>query len=163
MRVKRRGADGDEDETEGDTEGTAGDCDMILSFTLAPGTVRATLESELSSRRDKLSGVDSMQNAERLQMAGHLASAGRALTGMKKRPVIPWFSRNDRAFCLMLAEWTGLEPATPGVTGRYSNQLNYHSSTACCKNLASPRGTAPFPAFRTAAVAQIKHNRRRAL
>ena len=28
---------------------------------------------------------------------------------------------------LMLAEWTGLEPATPGVTGRYSNQLNYHS------------------------------------
>ena len=26
-----------------------------------------------------------------------------------------------------LAEWTGLEPATPGVTGRSSNQLNYHS------------------------------------
>ncbi len=33
-----------------------------------------------------------------------------------------------------MAEWTGLEPATPGVTGRYSNQLNYHSavvSLAC--------------------------------
>jgi hypothetical protein len=29
---------------------------------------------------------------------------------------------------LILAEWTGLEPATPGVTGRYSNQLNYHSA-----------------------------------
>ena len=28
---------------------------------------------------------------------------------------------------MKLAEWTGLEPATPGVTGRYSNQLNYHS------------------------------------
>ncbi len=28
-----------------------------------------------------------------------------------------------------LAEWTGLEPATYGVTGRYSNQLNYHSSS----------------------------------
>ena len=27
-----------------------------------------------------------------------------------------------------LAEWTGLEPATPGVTGRYSNQLNYRSA-----------------------------------
>jgi hypothetical protein len=27
-----------------------------------------------------------------------------------------------------MAEWTGLEPAPPGVTGRYSNQLNYHSS-----------------------------------
>lgn|GEM_PF-6605602 len=25
------------------------------------------------------------------------------------------------------AEWTGLEPATPCVTGMYSNQLNYHS------------------------------------
>ena len=31
---------------------------------------------------------------------------------------------------LELAEWTGLEPATPGVTGRYSNQLNYHSVVA---------------------------------
>ncbi len=29
-----------------------------------------------------------------------------------------------------MAEWTGLEPATPGVTGRYSNQLNYHSESA---------------------------------
>ena len=28
-----------------------------------------------------------------------------------------------------MAEWTGLEPATPGVTGRYSNQLNYHSKS----------------------------------
>ena len=31
-----------------------------------------------------------------------------------------------------LAEWTGLEPATPGVTGRYSNQLNYHSRLKIC-------------------------------
>ena len=29
-----------------------------------------------------------------------------------------------------VAEWTGLEPATPGVTGRYSNRLNYHSPIA---------------------------------
>lgn len=28
-----------------------------------------------------------------------------------------------------VAERTGLEPATPGVTGRYSNRLNYHSSS----------------------------------
>ncbi len=27
-----------------------------------------------------------------------------------------------------MAERTGLEPATPGVTGRYSNQLNYRSA-----------------------------------
>ena len=32
----------------------------------------------------------------------------------------------DEAFS-NLAERTGLEPATPGVTGRYSNQLNYRS------------------------------------
>src|SRR3989338_8722297 len=30
-------------------------------------------------------------------------------------------------FVRVLAERTGLEPATPGVTGRYSNQLNYRS------------------------------------
>ena len=38
----------------------------------------------------------------------------------KREPLAPVY--------LLLAEWTGLEPATPGVTGRYSNQLNYHSS-----------------------------------
>jgi hypothetical protein len=27
-----------------------------------------------------------------------------------------------------MAERTGLEPATPGVTGRYSNRLNYRSA-----------------------------------
>ena len=37
--------------------------------------------------------------------------------------------RARRPFFEHLAEWTGLEPATPGVTGRYSNQLNYHSSS----------------------------------
>ena len=41
----------------------------------------------------------------------------------------------------MLAEWTGLEPATPGVTGRYSNQLNYHSSfTALLPKSWRPHG-----------------------
>ena len=29
---------------------------------------------------------------------------------------------------IKMAERTGLEPATPGVTGRYSNQLNYRST-----------------------------------
>ena len=31
------------------------------------------------------------------------------------------------SFSLILAERTGFEPATPCVTGRYSNQLNYRS------------------------------------
>ena len=49
-----------------------------------------------------------------------------------------------------LAEWTGLEPATPGVTGRDSNQLNYHSAwcsfrlllshQAKCHKLGDPTG-----------------------
>ncbi len=30
-------------------------------------------------------------------------------------------------FVGLLADRTGLEPATPGGTGRYSNQLNYRS------------------------------------
>ena len=37
---------------------------------------------------------------------------------------VPWWSLR------LLAERTGLEPATPGVTGRYSNQLNYRSFCA---------------------------------
>ena len=37
---------------------------------------------------------------------------------------------------ILLAEWTGLEPATPGVTGRYSNQLNYHSAAVEAFRLA---------------------------
>ena len=35
----------------------------------------------------------------------------------------PRYSLNIKAS----AVWTGLEPATPCVTGRYSNQLNYHT------------------------------------
>ena len=34
-------------------------------------------------------------------------------------------------FVTFLAEWTGLEPATSCVTGRHSNQLNYHSVWDC--------------------------------
>ena len=34
-----------------------------------------------------------------------------------------------------MAERTGLEPATPGVTGRYSNQLNYRSVRRVTGNL----------------------------
>ena len=37
--------------------------------------------------------------------------------------------REDIAREEKMAERTGLEPATPGVTGRYSNQLNYRSAS----------------------------------
>ncbi len=59
-------------------------------------------------------------------------------------------SMTYNGFAFSLAEWTGLEPATPGVTGRYSNQLNYHSwqaafrlhfsTQAKCYELGDPTG-----------------------
>ena len=39
----------------------------------------------------------------------------------------------------ILAERTGLEPATPGVTGRYSNQLNYRSKVWWVLRGSNPR------------------------
>ena len=38
-----------------------------------------------------------------------------------------------------MAERTGLEPATPGVTGRYSNQLNYRSNRWWVLRGSNPR------------------------
>ena len=49
----------------------------------------------------------------------------------KKPRNLRGFLGSDSCFsatAALLAERTGLEPATPGVTGRYSNQLNYRSS-----------------------------------
>ena len=45
-----------------------------------------------------------------------------------------------------LAERTGLEPATPGVTGRYSNQLNYRSAERPKFGLVGAEGIEP-PTF----------------
>jgi hypothetical protein len=47
-----------------------------------------------------------------------------------------------------MAERTGLEPATPGVTGRYSNQLNYRSddSQKLARRLVGAEGIEP-PTF----------------
>ena len=52
-----------------------------------------------------------------------------------------------------MAERTGLEPATPGVTGRYSNQLNYRSTEGGANPIGRPaqcpsvcRGEASAPA-----------------
>jgi hypothetical protein len=39
----------------------------------------------------------------------------------------PHFAFGSPSLVTDLAERTGLEPATPGVTGRYSDQLNYRS------------------------------------
>ena len=39
------------------------------------------------------------------------------------------------------AVWTGLEPATPCVTGRYSNQLNYQTNDFILKRLPQQRNS----------------------
>ena len=53
---------------------------------------------------------------------------------------------------MMVAERTGLEPATPGVTGRYSNQLNYRSYADSTKLIIPTQSKAPFDAC------QLTHN-----
>ena len=43
-----------------------------------------------------------------------------------------------------MAERTGLEPATPCVTGRYSNQLNYRSTDSVLNSEFLNSGISPF-------------------
>ena len=61
-------------------------------------------------------------------------------------PDIKMKKANSRSPSRVLAEWTGLEPATPGVTGRYSNQLNYHSLSCTSVPLVGAEGLEP-PTF----------------
>ena len=42
-----------------------------------------------------------------------------------------------------MARLTGLEPATPGVTGRYSNQLSYNRASSCLAAVARLTGLEP--------------------
>ena len=46
-----------------------------------------------------------------------------------------------------MAQRTGLEPATPGVTGRYSNQLNYRCTYT--KSLCGTNNIKSYVAQRT--------------
>ena len=43
------------------------------------------------------------------------------------RSMVSWIKKKVPNLFGTFAVWTGLEPATPCVTGRYSNQLNYHT------------------------------------
>src|SRR5687768_9604125 len=73
--------------------------------------------------------------------------SGRLRRSQKKKAPFP-------APLAKLAEWTGLEPATSGVTGQHSNRLNYHSAfdswndqplrKSCAPHFIKTK--APFPA-----------------
>ena len=57
-----------------------------------------------------------------------------------------------------MAERTGLEPATPGVTGRYSNQLNYRSVRTVAKRFGGWRGArTPDPRLVRAMLFQLSY------
>ena len=66
--------------------------------------------------------------------------------GCKKRMSNDGRSQTITHSPLSSAVWTGLEPATPCVTGRYSNQLNYHTKLSLALRRLSFRSTLPlFP------------------
>ena len=46
--------------------------------------------------------------------------------GTKTRRCVRARTVQNKNFLNEMARLTGLEPATPGVTGRYSNQLSYN-------------------------------------
>ena len=48
---------------------------------------------------------------------------------------------------MFIAVRTGLEPATPGVTGPYSNQLNYRTSISISVSLFSGKAVANVGRF----------------
>jgi hypothetical protein len=116
-------------------ESLASDSLRVPSRAPRRGSTLATIDKE----KAPASGAFSLMLAERTELA-YLRQAAESLASDSLR--VP--SRAPRrgstlatidkekapasgAFSLMLAERTGLEPATPDVTGRYSNQLNYHS------------------------------------
>ena len=66
----------------------------------------------------------SRRHDQLLPHGGEADPAGR----LARLPRLGSVTRGERK----MAERTGLEPATPGVTGRYSNQLNYRSNRGGC-------------------------------
>ena len=62
---------------------------------------------------------------------------------------------NPKVRLFYLAERTGLEPATPGVTGRYSNQLNYRSKN-CSMCVTTSEGPEVYRKYFVLATASRK-------
>ena len=56
------------------------------------------------------------------------------MAGSKSKRTITYTNKKGVHYRTPLAVWTGLEPATPCVTGMYSNQLNYHTIFMSCSH-----------------------------
>ena len=96
-----------------------------------PGSARTAV----GGRRDGCPGPSNSPSSVHRQRTGSRRSAPSIPTGHKKVFPIPGGHKKSVLFQGRFpAVWTGLEPATPCVTGRYSNQLNYHTVLFCeCK------------------------------
>src|SRR5262249_3678593 len=104
------------------------------SHVLAPGNAWSTGTSDSGvggtsrpSNNTALHARESVGGRKRDWAVG----AAEARSGAHSEPWWPAFAKaaagNFRVSCeRRLAGWTGLEPAASGVTGRRSNQLNYH-------------------------------------
>ena len=97
-----------------------------------PGSARTAV----GGRRDGCPGPSNSPSSDHRQRTGSRRSAPSIPTGHKKVFPIPGGHKKSVLFQGRFpAVWTGLEPATPCVTGRYSNQLNYHTVLICeCKS-----------------------------
>ena len=93
---------------------------------------------EQSDRKARMGLIDREAPAGRISVrstssrtANNASNSWNSATVPISVPTVTTKKNGLRHLCcnplILLAEWTGLEPATPGVTGRYSNQLNYHS------------------------------------
>ena len=109
-----------------------------------PGSARTAV----GGRRDGCPGPSNSPSSVHRQRTSSRRSAPSIPTGHKKVFPIPGGHKKSVLFQGRFpAVWTGLEPATPCVTGRYSNQLNYHTVLFADANIGIFPGTANIRAI----------------
>ena len=76
-----------------------------------------------------------LRDRRRIRRLADLRPAADSLASESARVPNRVVRGDDTLIARFVAERTGLEPATPGVTGRYSNQLNYRSALDLCRDV----------------------------